>query len=121
MLFQLYAIVHRESLTLTVRYPTLFLLTVSLVLLHYSLLKRSSFIITKMFSGGCYGNFTTFFWLFSKFIFIIILSIVFVIIQEECPMKMIRKELTFVCIAKATFGEFQVHLDDGGNICTMAL
>jgi hypothetical protein len=28
------------------------------------------------------------------------------------------KELTFVCMAKATFGEFQVHLDDRGNICT---
>ena len=36
-------------------------------------------------------------------------------IQEECPMKMISKELTFVCIAKATFGEFQVHLDDEGT------
>jgi len=34
-------------------------------------------------------------------------------------MKMISDELTFVCIAKATFGEFQVHLDDGGNICTI--
>lgn len=33
-------------------------------------------------------------------------------IQEECPMKMISKELTFVCIAKATFGEFQVHLEE---------
>jgi hypothetical protein len=36
-------------------------------------------------------------------------------IPEECPMKMISKELTFVCIAKATFGEFQVHLDDEGT------
>jgi hypothetical protein len=34
-------------------------------------------------------------------------------------MKMISKELTFVCITKATFGEFQVHLDDGGNIYTI--
>ena len=30
-------------------------------------------------------------------------------------MKMISKELTFVCIAKATFGEVQVHLDDEGT------
>ena len=60
-----------------------------------------------------------FFGLFEVRIHYYIIHCICYYIQEECPMKMISNELTFVCIAKATFGEFQVHLDDGGNICTI--